>query len=488
MKIFSIVANKIFNTNQVQHPKENGQNIFMTKPIPFDTVSFTASKASGTPLKKLAEYGLPDMYTGKDMLSYGTLSRMLKNNVFDKPLNKLIPILENYKGTLHETETEFLKILKTVEKKQPHIQINDALKQIFHEHEKKLVRVQTEILYKIIMKARQMPDNYFNDVMALMKHTDERIEETKTTAHFSEKEFIYRLQQVAKQIKVKKRHTEITAINKLIRKAKELFAPQIEEKKKFGKGISAKKLKMEYQMQPEVFKRNTEYMQYLQDMLSKSVLKHNKDIQNIFDLTNAKVRGKSVIEPFKRQEFIYDLKNIVKDLKDKKLAREIITIAHELPTSADSVSAFIVKHIDDSPEKIGYYLFKGSLASIEHIDPKVSQVKEDVLSIKKKKNKKVKKKAGNNASGKNHINNYGLSSAYINTIRSNMPFDEWIRRNPQSYKSIQKFVDRLVELYLTGKFAKVGLNRNYIPNFVERVQSMSPKEKPITIKLSSLFE
>ena len=217
-------------------------------------------------------------------------------------------------------------------------------------------------------------------------------------------------------------------------------------------------------------------------------MKHNKDIQNIFDLTNAKVRGKSVIEPFKRQEFIYDLKNIVKDLKDKKLAREIITIAHELPTSADSVSAFIVKHIDDSPEKIGYYLFKGSLASIEHIDPKVSQVKEDVLSIKKKKNKKVKKKAGNNASGKNHINNYGLSSAYINTIRSNMPFDEWIRRNPQSYKSIQKFVDRLVELYLTGKFAKVGLNRNYIPNFVERVQSMSPKEKPITIKLSSLFE
>ena len=81
MKIFSIVANKIFNTNQLQHPKENGQNIFMTKPIPFDTVSFTASKASGTPLKKLAEYGLPDMYTGKDMLSYGTLSRMLKNGI-----------------------------------------------------------------------------------------------------------------------------------------------------------------------------------------------------------------------------------------------------------------------------------------------------------------------------------------------------------------------------------------------------------------------
>jgi hypothetical protein len=229
-------------------------------------------------------------------------------------------------------------------------------------------------------------------------------------------------------------------------------------------------------------------MQYLQEMLSKSVLKNNKDIQNIFDITNAKVRGKSVIEPFKRQEFIYDLKNIIKDLKDKKLAREIITIAHELPTSADSVSAFIVKHVDDSPEKIGYYLFKGSLASIEHIDPRVPQVKKDVLIVKKKKNKKVKKTSGNNIAGRNHINNYGLSSAYINTLRSNMPFDEWIRRNPQAYKAVQKFVDRLVELYLTGKFSKVGLDKSYIHNFVERVKLRSPKEKPITIKLSNLFE
>ena len=487
MKIFSIVANKIFNTNQVQHPKKDSQNIFVTNPIPFDTVSFGVSRASGTPLKKLVEYGLPDMYTGQEMLPYGTLSRMLKNNVFDKPLNKLIPIIEKYKETLHETETEFLKILKSVEKKHPHIQIDAALKQLLPEHEIKLVRRQTEILYKIIMKSRQMPDKFFNDVMALIKHADERIEEEKTTSHFSEKEFIYRLQQIAKQIKVKKRHTEITAINKLIREAKELFAPQIEEKKKFGKGILAKKLKMEYQMQPEVFKRNTENMQYLQDMLSKSVLKNNKDIQNIFDVTNAKVRGKSFIEPFKRQEFIYDLKNIIKDLKDKKLAREIITIAHELPTSADSVSAFIVKHVDDSPEKIGYYLFKGSLASIEHIEPRVTQVKPEAEDTIKKKNGK-KKKAGNNVSGRNHINNYGLSSAHINSLRSNMPFDEWIRRTPQAYKAVQKFVNRLVELYLTGKFAKVGLEKSYIHNFVERVQSMSPKEKPITIKLSDLFE
>ena len=487
MKILPIITNKIYSIKQTKYSEKNSEkcyiNPFVALSAQKDIISFTASKASGIPLKKLAEYGIPDMYTGKNMLSYGTLSHMLKNNIFDKPLNKLIPILENYKETLHETELSFFKILKSVEKKQPQIKINDALKQLFPEHEKKLVRVQTEILYKIIMKARKMPDRYFNDVMALMKHTDEKIEETKTTTHFSEKEFIYRLQRIAKQIKVKKRHTEITAINKLIREAKQLFAPQIEEKKKFGKGIVAKQLKMEYQMQPEIFKRNTEYMQYLQGILSKSVLKNNKDIQNIFDVTNAKVRGKSVIEPFRRQEFIYDLKNIIKDLKDKKLAKEIIATAHELPTSEECVSAFIVKHVDDSPEKIGYYLFKGSLVSIEHINPKVSQKKEEISgTTKKHKNKK----SGNNVAGKNHINNYGLSSAYINTMRSNTPFDEWVRKHPHIYKTCQQFVDRLIELYKMGKFEKVGLNKKYFDYFAENVAKFSPKEKPIIIDLSKL--
>ena len=484
MKIFSIIANKFYNTNQVQYPKSNSLNIFMTKPIPFDTVSFTASKASGTPLKKLAEYGIPDMYTGKDMMSYAALSKMLKNGVFDLPLKKLVPILQKHNDTLHETEQEVLKILNTIEQKQPEIKLNEAFKQIFPEHQKKLLSVQKPIFYKLILKASEMPKNYFDDFMDLMRYTDQRIEKDKTTAHFSEKEFIYRLQQAAKQIKIKKRHTEVTAINKLIREAKALFGPQIEEKKKFGKGIAAKKLKMEYQMQPEIFKRNTQNMQHLIDMFEKSYLKKNKDIKNIFDITNAKIYGVPIVEPFKRQEFIYDLKNIVKFLKDRKLEEEIIKTARELPTSAENVSAFIVKHVNDTPEKIGYYLFKGSLASIEHIEPRVPLKKEE--TINKAPKKKKKKKAGNNIAGRNHINNYGLSSAEINSKRSNMPFDEWIRENPFAYKACQMFVDRLVELYNADIFKKVGLDKSYIQNFADIVRKKSPKEKPIILKIGDL--
>ena len=484
MKIFSIVANNIYNVNQVQHPKKTSGNVFMTSPIPFDTVSFTAVKASGAQLKKLAEYGMPDMYTGKPMMSYGNLTRMLKNGTFALPLSKLVPILQKYNSTLHSTEQEFVKILKSVEKKQPDIKIDEALKILFSDHQDKLLNVQRPVFGEIIQQACSLPRTFFDDLMLLMRDTNKKIAKDLTISHFSEKEFIYKLQQVAKQIKVTRRHTEISAINRLIREAKSLFKPQIEEKKKLGRGIGAKKLKMEYQMRPEILKQNTQKMEYLRELFEKSYIKNNKDIQNIFALTNAKIYGFPIVEPFKRQEFIYDLKNIVKFLKDKGLEADIIKTARKLPTSSENVSAFIVKHVNDSPNKIGYYLFKGSLVSIEHIDPKVPQVSEEGLNRVKHKHKHKKKKSGVNVAGKNNINNYGLSSAYINSMRSNMPFDEWIRKNPIAYKACQQYVDRLIELYNTGKFGKVGLQKNYIKNFVDHIKQKSPKERPIEINLN----
>ena len=67
-----------------------------------------------------------------------------------------------------------------------------------------------------------------------------------------------------------------------------------------------------------------------------------------------------------------------------------------------------------------------------------------------------------------------------------MPFDEWIRQNPQTYKNCQKYVDRLIELYNEGIFEKVGLEKDYIYYFAKRVKELSPKEKPMVLDLSKL--
>ncbi len=488
MRILPISTSNIFYNPRVSQNRStyNQEEQFnVSKISAYYMPIFGAKKTKPENLKKLAEYGLPDMYSGKRMLSNKELTGLLSRGVFDFPLKKLIPILNQYSDTLYENEYSIFKILSKISKTSPNIKINEALKQIYPEHLQKLITVQRSILYDIILKANKLPEDYFDDIMTLIRYSNPKLEKKETTAHFSEKEFIYRLQQIAKQINTKKHFTEIRAINRLISEAKTLFLPQIAEKKKFGRGIKAKKLKMEYQMQPEVFTRNTQKMKYLRALLDITPLRNNIEIINLFNITDAKVCGTPTVEPFKRQEFIYDLKNIIKDLKDKKTESEIIARAHALPTSTENVSAFVVKHVNDTPETIGYYLFKDSLCSIEHIDARIDP---NAKKAKAKKGSKKGSKPRNNTAGKNRIKNYGLSAVRVNGGRSNMKFDDWVRKHPESYKNCQKFIDRLIELYNEGIFKKLNIEKNYIYYFRDAVLKHSPSEKPMILDISKLKE
>ena len=149
MKIFPIVANRIYSANPILSTKKSEPNIFITNPIPFDSVSFNGIKGTGNSLKKLAEYGLPDMYTGQPMLSYGALSRILKNGVFDLPLEKLVHVLIKYEDTLQDTEYYLFDLLRNMAKKKPDISINSAFQLMFSEHQEKLLNIQRPIFEKI---------------------------------------------------------------------------------------------------------------------------------------------------------------------------------------------------------------------------------------------------------------------------------------------------------------------------------------------------
>jgi len=489
MKILSIISNQQYNKQNVYLNGNNNAQTQRTSLLPLrcNMITFGISKASGEPLKKLAEYGLPDMYTGQLMLTWKQLSRMLENGVFEFPLKKLIPILKKYEGTMLETEHKIFMIFEKAEKKQPNSTIEDVLKQQYNDHQKKLLNKQQPIFEKLIEKACDLPEDIHKDFMDLMRMTSKRIAKDPVITHFSENEFIYKLNQIAKQIKTTNNRKEISSINLLLREAKRLFKPQAEEKKKFGRGIKAAQAKMEYQMQPKNLKRNTQNIQYLRKIFEESDIKNNREIKHLFRSTSAKICGFPVVEPFKRKEFIYDLKNVIKFLKNKKLCAELINIARELPTSTQNVSAFMVKHVNDSPNKIGWYLMKDSLVSIEHIVPKVHKLEpEEIEEIKKTlKQKKKIKKIISGTTKINHVDNYGLSAAGINTERSNMPFDEWIRKNPQSYETIPQYMAKAIDLFKKGIFKKVGLDKSYIPNFKDSIATQSPKEKPIILDLSN---
>ena len=65
--------------------------------------------------------------------------------------------------------------------------------------------------------------------------------------------------------------------------------------------------------------------------------------------------------------------------------------------------------------------------------------------------------------------------------------DTQLRIYPETYDNCQKYVDRLIELYNDGTFAKLGISRQYITGFANKMYKMSPPEKRMILDTSALL-
>ncbi len=72
---------------------------------------------------------------------------------------------------------------------------------------------------------------------------------------------------------------------------------------------------------------------------------------------------------FKRKIFLNDIDEYTSKLENKETRGKLLEIAEKMPTSEDSVSAFIMKYKDRSPEEIGERMLVFSAATLEHITP-----------------------------------------------------------------------------------------------------------------------
>ena len=158
---------------------------------------------------------------------------------------------------------------------------------------------------------------------------------------------------------------------------------------------------------------------------------------------------------------IYELQKITNKLEDTKLAHKMVQKAVSLPTSHDNHSAFVMKCVEYSSDKIGYNMVAGSAGSIDHLIPFVKN-------------------------GKDNLQNYGISSAYYNSERAQRPMQQQLKKYPQTYENCQKQVDRLIELYNDGTFKKIGLPKHYITNFVRRMYNLSPEDNRLILNIDKL--
>lgn len=441
--------------------------IQMKQPLTCDVVSFSGVSHGGDVLKKLSAYKVPDMYTGLTLLDPKVLERMQTNGTFNLPASKLMKIISNYENTMMPINKEAFNILKKTAQKHPDMTLSELMQEIYPKHKKQLLRDQQYIFEKIIRLACDLPKNLYEEFSELMNITNKRLLNDPVVLPFSEREFLYKLRRIGEEMQTKNNPNELRAMKRLILIANKIFNNEPKGKRAYGRNI---KKKLEMQMQPEILKRNSSNFDNFKKIFNATLLRNNEDIIRLLDSTSAKIHGFPAFANFERKSFIHELKKITRKLKNRKLAQEFSEAANSLPTSKDNISAFIVKFSDQNNNKIGTNILYSGMCSIDHL---------------------VAKKNG----GANRLSNYGLSGAEINRQKTNIYFDKWVRMHPETRKNCQKYVDRLIELYKEGVFAKISKNqkskkidKTYIENFAKTIYDISPEENRILLDISKLYE
>lgn len=443
-------------------------------------ISFTGISHGGDKLRKLVRYGIPDMYTGQPLLDSKTLEYLQYKNIFSKPLKELLVYLKPHEDTLIASGKKFYKLLKETAKTNPDYTLSKVVKENRKEHEKLLLKDQSGIFYRLIYRGMDLPNGLKEDFDVLTNITTKRLYNDPVVLPFSETEFKYKLKRIAETVRSRNNRNEMSAMRTIEKMADKLFKneknpiktdalnysqiyPNLAAKRK-GHPIKATlRKKLEHQMQPEVLKKNADNLAKIREFFEGSALKDNTELSQLFENTNAKIHGYPFYAKFERKSFLYELKKITKQLKDRDYAHELMNTAIGLPTSYENLSAFIVKYSGDTSDKIGYFMMRDSLVSIDHLVPK---------------------KGG----GANTLRNFGLSSAGINREKSNIPFAEFVKIHPETYVNCQKHVDRLIELCNQGIFDKLEIPRSYIKDFADTIYKISPPEKRLVLDISKLKE
>ncbi len=446
---------------RINNHNDCSQYSVLRMPSGCDTVSFTGGVPNGDLLKKLLDYKIPDMYSGRIMMSPSTVQRFLKRKVFSSSVRTVVKSLIPYEDCLYPVEKSVLSILKSASRANPDRNIEDIIHEIAPIHQKRLRAIQQPVFDELAELAKNMPEEQQKKFAELMEFTKEKLDCKPVVMEFSAKEFKYKLARIEEGIKSRNNPQEVSTMKKLMKMAQNFSS--FTEDEMFEKVSAKKGIKMakKFRVVQNFTRKQAENLRQISRVLQSSPLSKDRELNDLLIKSRARIYKIPVIYAFNRKSFIYDLLKITKELEDKKLAHKMTQTAIKLPTSKQDISAFIVKATGSSSEKIGFDMIYGTMGSIEHLTPA---------------------KRG----GEDKLCNYALASVSMNEERAHKSFREQLKKHPETYQNCQKYVDRLIELYNDGTFKKLGLSRAYILSYVSKVYKMSPEENRLVIDISKL--
>lgn len=427
--------------------KKSGSTISLNKYKNIDNLSFmpvyypinfTSAQNSGK-LRILFRYNLPCIYSGVIMIDPKEFSKLLKNGTFEKPARESLPVLQQYSGSISGVEERLMGILSARAKIHPDKNLHDLLAEIEPVYRRDLRSKQGKIFRRIEEHIYRLPRKYQNQYKKLKIETDKRLSDEYTLVPFSSYEFKYKLNKIKNEITLSSCDLKTKKdLNKLIKESKHLSNTT----------------------NSETIEHQIEVINTIDKILKKSVLKNDKQLQELIETSRARLEKKEIIIPFSRKSFLYDLDKILEDLPEYK-KNEIMEVAKELPTSAQDFSAYMVKISQESSEKIASRILWPSLASIEHIHPK-SKGGESVMA------------------------NYAGATTRENSMRKSIDFTEQIKLRPNTPYYCQMYVNKLINLYHKGIFKKHNINPKYIEDFKNTIYEESNHQ--IILDISKFYE
>ena len=382
--------------------------------------------ANSGKLKNLFEYGLPCMYTGVEMIDPRRVQRFINKNAFSEPVSQTLLFMKPFEKSITGIESKVYKIVQNFAKLHPDKDFQQLLKIMAPHFKPKLKSEQMPILEQISEDAQELPEEYKYKLQHLIAETEDKINERPVCIPFSSFEFKYKLDKICADIAPNNSSKANRVMNRLVLEASRLTDDTDLWTLETQKSI----------------------LKFLKIILKSSVLKKNEQLKELINDGQKRLNDESFLIPFNRKSFLYDLKNVINSVSDEGLKERLINHALKMPSSKDSISAYILKASREPSWKIGYKFLWPNLASVEHILPQ-------------------------SKGGKDEMSNFGGAGARANALRGNIDFIEQIERVPSTVRNSQKYVNALTQLVKRGVFVKENVSTYYIDDFCNTVKEQS---------------
>ena len=389
-------------------------------------------------LHALLKYNIPDLYSKRILLSSEILQNVLRKKIFSKQIGEIVQIMMPYKKCLDGVEKEIFNIIVATAKKNPKKTLEKTLIDLLPEHSKKLEKTQRKIFKNILFLSKDLPEEIQNEIQDLIEASEIKILKKAQVYKFNSEDFKYKLQRIKEGIDCRNIRKERKAIDTLI----EMANPLEEFMSEQTKHVSTK------QINHNIKVKNINIIREMHNYLMKSPLNEDKELNQLLQTSIEQLYAIPVKINFGRKVFIKNLRSILENVNDTEIKKRIAQAANQIPTSHNSISAFIVKYAFSSNEKIGYSIFFPSVGTIEHLHPT---------------------KTG----GSNCLYNKGLASRITNSMRGHMSFEQQLKLIPEIPIYAQRQIDQLIELTNKGVFEEILLPRGYIKNYADRLRKIS---------------